>query len=729
MNVRAMKVGLRASALSIAALLCSTTIAQVAPTEVNEEAVDDFGLERKTGRFVWSSGEIVGIGPEGGRIGIAANGIRTPPNGTTIIQGTTGYGVVLSQPRITESPMPKENPQFLGEIYPDKNLVTIEYSGGSHTFECTSSTCISQYLDAPFQAGGTPFGMAPSGNGYLFTDEFGTEILVEPGRSVTTYADGRQVTIEAYGAISNNFGFALKFSPDPTSGTRVTAVNQAVDYCVLSQTQACSGLDEDRYGRIGSLTGSTIDLFDAAGGQTRLTYVTKDALESRPYRGGWQPGDPSIRTITSRYLTGVRLPGSNADDVVITYDPHDPTNDTHDDIRVSSITKNGVQVDYEILDYWPFGKGIERPPQNPPDGGGQELSGAWGNGFIADVINNPPASSMGTCENVFPPVLHVDQSLGGEIIICSGSGPGGSLGGSGAGGGGGYSPPPPTYEEPPPDDSHPELYDEVGSQIYELAIKARIDGELVSISQARRPYSYIGMARRHLIFVADIMDDGSRRETHYYYDFYDQVAGVKLPEDNGMATGRDGRNNITSVTTAPKIAGGPTLVTLYTYEPDCTVSNKAWCNRPLTETDPMGNVTEFEYNQYGQLTKRISPAPEPGAARPTVVNEYEMRQAYIKDASGNPKPAGPPISMLVRSFTCISSATCDENTPAVDKVVTEYDYGPTNGVNNLLLRGIAVTAVNADGGLETHRTCYGYNYFGERISETLPSADLTSCPA
>lgn len=52
-----------------------------------------------------------------------------------------------------------------------------------------------------------------------------------------------------------------------------------------------------------------------------------------------------------------------------------------------------------------------------------------------------------------------------------------------------------------------------------------------------------------------------------------------------------------------------------------------------------------------------------------------------------------------------------------------YDYGPTTGVNNLLLRGVVV---NANGAVS--RTCYGSDRNGNRISETSPNANLTSCP-
>jgi hypothetical protein len=78
-----------------------------------------------------------------------------------------------------------------------------------------------------------------------------------------------------------------------------------------------------------------------------------------------------------------------------------------------------------------------------------------------------------------------------------------------------------------------------------------------------------------------------------------------------------------------------------------------------------------------------------------------------------------------------SAATGDPAAPcaagAADEVRIGYDYGPDSGPNNLLLRGMTVTA--HDGiGIVTLRTCYGYDARGRRISETRPNANLTSCP-
>ena len=51
-------------------------------------------------------------------------------------------------------------------------------------------------------------------------------------------------------------------------------------------------------------------------------------------------------------------------------------------------------------------------------------------------------------------------------------------------------------------------------------------------------------------------------------------------------------------------------------------------------------------------------------------------------------------------------------------MVKEYSYTP----GNLFLLGTTVTANG-----ETLRTCFEYDQWGRKISETLPAANLTSC--
>jgi len=118
------------------------------------------------------------------------------------------------------------------------------------------------------------------------------------------------------------------------------------------------------------------------------------------------------------------------------------------------------------------------------------------------------------------------------------------------------------------------------------------------------------------------------------------------------------------------------------------------------------------------------PAPTVGAPRPKKVYTYALRTAYIKDATGNIVVAGPAISMLTQMVVCDTTSAC---TGGANDIVTQYDYGPSAGANNLNLRGMAVTAMGSSGFLETHRTCYKYNYFDEKIAETKPNAGLASC--
>jgi YD repeat-containing protein len=105
--------------------------------------------------------------------------------------------------------------------------------------------------------------------------------------------------------------------------------------------------------------------------------------------------------------------------------------------------------------------------------------------------------------------------------------------------------------------------------------------------------------------------------------------------------------------------------------------------------------------------------------------EYAQRYAWLRDSSGGYSQAASPIWMQVRERFCRttnpSGSGCTGG--AADEVVTDYDYGPNSGPNNLLLRGVAVTA---DG--QTRRSCFGYDQMGRIISETSPNANLTSCP-
>lgn len=222
------------------------------------------------------------------------------------------------------------------------------------------------------------------------------------------------------------------------------------------------------------------------------------------------------------------------------------------------------------------------------------------------------------------------------------------------------------------------------------------------------------------------VQDGLNRYRTFSYDNNDNLAEYIQSEGNSIVYEYDERFNLKRVTNYPKSgSGNAKIVTNYEYPASCSVPTQTTCNLATAMIDPTGNRTEYTYNAYGQVLTKTSPAPKLGEARPIVRNTYTMRTAFILDASGNAVPAGSPISMLTMTSTCLKTENCVGTT---DEVVTRYDYGLVTGLNNLLLRGISITAMNGSGQLETLRTCYGYNYFGERISETKSRAGLTKCP-
>lgn len=184
----------------------------------------------------------------------------------------------------------------------------------------------------------------------------------------------------------------------------------------------------------------------------------------------------------------------------------------------------------------------------------------------------------------------------------------------------------------------------------------------------------------------------------------------------------DGRANITQVTDTPA-GNGTALVQTAVFPASCT--NPVTCNKPTSVTDARGNTTNYSYDPvHGGLLTETLPAGSNGV-RPQKRYEYAQRYPWYKNASGSVVQAPSPIWLLVRERFCRTTAASGLSCAggAADEVVTAYDYGPAAGSNNLNLRGIAVTADGA-----TRRTCFSYNQFGDRVSETTPSANLTSCP-
>ena len=203
--------------------------------------------------------------------------------------------------------------------------------------------------------------------------------------------------------------------------------------------------------------------------------------------------------------------------------------------------------------------------------------------------------------------------------------------------------------------------------------------------------------------------------------------GIRTDRVWDMAT----RNLLQSTQIPEPGSGLANIVTSATY--NCTPATIRICNKPVTATDPRGNVTDYSHSTiHGGLLSETLPAASAGTPRPQTRHTYAQRHVWISNGAGGYVQAATSVWLRTETSTCrTSAATGNPASPctagALDEVRTVYDYGPNSGPNNLLPRGQAVTA-EYQGALMTLRTCYGYDAQGRRISETQPNANLGSCP-
>ncbi len=160
------------------------------------------------------------------------------------------------------------------------------------------------------------------------------------------------------------------------------------------------------------------------------------------------------------------------------------------------------------------------------------------------------------------------------------------------------------------------------------------------------------------------------------------------------------------------------------YPATCTSANFKYCNKPTWIDDRKGNRTDFTYHpQSGQIASRTLPTDSDGI-RPKTVYEYDQYYAHYKIDSETIEAAEAPIWLLTSETSCQNSTMNSNGTCAGNDAVTtsyQYDY------YNLYVRGVAVTAKNTQGVMETRRTCYEYDKYGNRVGETSPRANLTTC--
>jgi len=207
---------------------------------------------------------------------------------------------------------------------------------------------------------------------------------------------------------------------------------------------------------------------------------------------------------------------------------------------------------------------------------------------------------------------------------------------------------------------------------------------------------------------------------------------LTFPAGNSTIYNRDDYQNLLSRVTMPIPGTNQTPLTitqsfpaLYGEVPfpnGCDAASRKLCTKPITRIDERGNQSDFTYDPAhgGVLTET---APAVNGIRPQTRYTYAQRYAWIKNSSGVFVRAATPVWVLTQKSICKAGAASGAGCSlAGDEVKTTYDYGPDSGPNNLLLRGTVYDA----GGLNL-RTCYSYDWRGNKVTETLPRAGLAVC--
>ena len=207
------------------------------------------------------------------------------------------------------------------------------------------------------------------------------------------------------------------------------------------------------------------------------------------------------------------------------------------------------------------------------------------------------------------------------------------------------------------------------------------------------------------------------RSTYLQWNGLD-LARLYYPEGNNVSyTYRSGEKASEAWEAKPN-SGVATIGKSSGYaEPShCPTLSRKICNKPIWRTDYKGNQTDFTYDPaHGGVLTETGPAVN--GVRSQVRYQYAQKRAWVSNGGGY-APESTYIYLPVTKSFCATGAASGAGCAlgAGVEVVTTYDYGPDSGPNNLALRSETVTA----GGV-TRRTCFGYDWMGNKISTTRPN--------
>ena len=153
------------------------------------------------------------------------------------------------------------------------------------------------------------------------------------------------------------------------------------------------------------------------------------------------------------------------------------------------------------------------------------------------------------------------------------------------------------------------------------------------------------------------------------------------------------------------------ITTTYGYDVSCATIN---CNKPVSITDSLGNVTNYTYDAtHGGITKTELPAAASGAPRATVEYEYSDYYAKAKNSAGTLVAFSDAITLPDVITRCRTAATC---AGTANEQVSEVVYDNAVQPN---LQAVSATVKLGNGTLASTAS-YTYNDLGQVLTVDGP---------
>jgi RHS repeat-associated protein len=206
----------------------------------------------------------------------------------------------------------------------------------------------------------------------------------------------------------------------------------------------------------------------------------------------------------------------------------------------------------------------------------------------------------------------------------------------------------------------------------------------------------------------DWIDDPDGRRTKFTYDTKLRIASVEMPSGKKATYVRDGRGNITSVTTTPSAAVASDQAQLLysaSFPTSCDSSNWRICNLPTSVTNPNQQTTDFTYDlNHGGLLTSLGPGSTPASRSFTKIAYATFVRAPTVETSSTTAPLRD-VSLPVSAENCLSSnGTAGYVCPVSDSIKKTVTYTPSTATSRSQFLPYAVTDDPAGFNLTSSRT-------------------------